>query len=83
MARRGRRSEFNRQRRWLSRYMSTRGYVCENSENVNILTEQDIKEAFFDAGFKPYVSLCKSVEQGEVLSDGRGLGSLQRMIDDE
>ena len=83
MGRRGRRSEFNRQRRWVSRFLSTHGYICENKENVNTFSSYDIEVALIDAGFNPYISLCKSVEQGEVLSDGRGLGSLQRMIDDE
>ena len=83
MARRGRRSEFNRQRRWLSRYLSTRGYICDNKENVNTLNSSDIENALIEAGFNPYISLCYSVEQGEIMSDGRGEGTLQRMIDDE
>ena len=83
MGRRGRRSEFKRQQRWLSRYLSTRGYICENRENVNRLTPNEIEDALIDAGFNPYISLYRSVEQGEVMSDGRGEGTLQRMIDDE
>ena len=83
MARRGKRSKFNRQRRYLSRLLSTRGYICENMENVNTLTYADVYDALADAGFNPYISLCRSVEQGEVMSDGRGEGTLQRMIDDE
>ena len=83
MARRGRRSDHSRQRRYLSRLLSTQGYICENRENVNVLTQADIYDALIEAGFNPYIDLCRNVEQGEVLSDGRGAGSLQRMNDDE
>ena len=83
MARRGRRSEFNRQRRYLSRLVSRNSYICENREAVNIMTQADIYDALINAGFKPDIGLCRSMDIGEVTSDGRGEGTLQRMIDDE
>jgi hypothetical protein len=82
MGRRGNRSDYSKQRRYLSRLVSRSSYICENREAVNIMTQADIYDALVDAGFTPRLSLCNSMDVGEVLSDGRGLGSLQRMIDD-
>ena len=83
MGRRGNRSDYSRQRRFLSRLVSRNSYICDNRESVNVLTQADIYDALIEAGFNPYIDLCRSVEQGEVLSDGRGAGSLQRMNEDE
>jgi len=83
MGRRGNRSDYGKQRRFLSRLVSRNSYICENREAVNIMTQADIYDALVDAGFTPHLSLCSSMDVGEILSDGRGSGSLQRMNKDE
>jgi hypothetical protein len=78
LSRRERRSDYARQRRWLSRFLSLYGRKPD-FENVNVLSPSEIYDLIFSKFGTVDVGLIYVHVVGEVLSDGRGEGSLERL----
>lgn len=80
MTRRGRRSPRARMRRFISRLLSRHAHRdFRKAESVNILGEdiiaREVKQRFGAVDW----SLIFNITRGEVLSDSRGEGSLQKV----
>lgn len=83
MGRPRRRSDEAHQRRWARRFVRLNGFQDRRlNESINTLTRGDIRVAL-TTGFE---AICESVttmfDEGEVLSDGRVEGTLQKVIDE-
>ena len=79
-----RRSEEAHQRRWARRFVRLNGFQDRRlNESINTLTRGDIRTAL-TGGFE---AVCESVttmfDEGEVLSDGRSEGTLQKVMDED
>ena len=61
------------------------GAHCDynKAEYINVLSEADLYDALFERYGVVDLGVLKAFVKGEVLSDGRGEGTLQRRIDDE
>ena len=82
--RRGKRSIDRQQRRYVNHLVRSSSHEdLLMKEAINVLTPEEIGEALNTKFKYVYTGATKLFERGEVLSNPRGEGSLQRKIDDE
>ena len=84
--RRGRRSKEARQRRYVNTLVRKSSHEdLDKKEAVNILDQRQIREQLEQKFGYAHIGVSQAFEKGEILSDGRGEGSLQqrREEDDE
>lgn len=81
---RHRRSVEAQQRRYVNRLVSTSSYKdYDKQENINIYTSEQLEQRLVDKFGDVRTGIHLQFQRGEIISDSRGTGSLQRMIDDE
>ena len=84
MSRRRRRSEIARQRRFVRRLVRLKSFQDRRlAESVNVLGAVEIAGAVSDNFGSVWLGATDEFSRGEILSDGRGAGSLQQVTDDE
>lgn len=77
---RGGRSQYARQRKYVSRLVSKAAHRdYRKSESINVLTPTDIYDALTEKFDLPLFTVIRSYDRGEVISDGRGEGSHDRL----
>ena len=84
MSRRRRRSEIARQRRWVRRHVRLKSFQDRRlAESVNLLGGSDVRAVINDRFDSVWVGATDEFTRGEILSNGRGEGTLQKVTDDE
>ena len=84
MNRRRRRSELARQRRWVRRHVRLNSFQDKRlAESVNLLGGSDIRSVLNDKFDSVWIGASLEFTRGEILSNQRGEGSLQQVMDDE
>ena len=82
--RRGRRSKEAHQRRYVNQLVRKNSHEdLDKKEAVNVLDQQQIREALNTQFGYAHVGISQLFEKGEVLSDGMGTGSLQQRREDD
>ena len=82
--RRGRRSKEARQRRYVNSLVrKTCHEDLDKKEAVNVLDQRQIRTALNTKFGYAHVGVSQLFEKGEVLSDSRGTGSLQKREEDD
>jgi len=78
------RSKESRQRRYVNQLVrKTCHEDLAKKEAVNVLDQRQIREALNTKFGYAHVGISQLFEKGEVLSDGRGEGSLQKALEDD
>ena len=81
---RRRRSELARQRRWVRRHVRLNSFQDKRlAESVNLLGGSDIRSVLNDKFDSVWIGASLEFTRGEILSNQRGEGSLQQVMDDE
>ena len=84
MTRRGRRSKEAHQRRYVNQLVrKTCHEDLDKKEAVNVLDQTQIRVALNTKFGYAHVGMSQLFEKGEILSDGRGQGSLQQRRDED
>ena len=82
--RRGRRSKEARQRRYVNTLVRKNSHEdLDKKEAVNVLDQRQVREALNTKFGYAHVGISQLFEKGEILSDGRGEGSLQQRREDD
>lgn len=78
------RSKESRQRRYVNQLVrKTCHEDLAKKEAVNVLDQQQIRDALNTQFGYAHVGISQLFEKGEVLSDSRGTGSLQQRCEDD
>ena len=84
MTRRGRRSKEAHQRRYVNQLVrKTCHEDLDKKEAVNVLDQQEVRTSLEQKFGYAHVGISQLFEKGEILSDGRGEGSLQQRREDD
>ena len=82
--RRGRRSKESRQRRYVNQLVRSKSVEDrDKQESINALNQRQIREELELIFGYAHVGVSQLFEKGEILSDGRGQGSLQQRREDD
>lgn len=82
--RRGRRSKEARQRRFVNQLVRKNSHEdLRKKEAINVLDQREIRIALNTKFGYAHVGVSQIFEKGEVLSDGRGEGSLQKRDEED